>query len=137
MKVVVSSFLSVSNPIGIAIGIDIGRMPISVHTGFDILLTIHITVDLLIPSQGIKNRVEESTGETWLNICRGGKEDWGRIEVTRDLRHYWTNGVGDSVQWVGCRSVIVESLDQLKPYVEKIHRGERAVVHVGALGRGR
>ena len=134
---VVSSLLSVSSPIDIGIGIDIARMPISVHTGLDILLTIHIIVDLLIPSQGIKNRVEECPGETWLNICRGGKEEWGRIEVTRDLRHYWTNGVGEKVLRVGCRSVFGKSLDQLKPYVERIYRGERAVVHVEALGYGR
>jgi len=101
MKVVVSSFLSVSSPIGIAIGIDIARMPISVHTGLDILLTIHIIVDLLIPSQGIKHRAEECPGETWLNICRGGKEEWGRIEVTRALRHYWTDGVGERVEYRG------------------------------------
>ena len=50
MKVVVPSLLSVSSPIGIdAIGMG---SAISVHTGLDILLTIHIIVDLLTPSQG-------------------------------------------------------------------------------------
>lgn len=57
--------------------------------------------------------------------------------MTRALRHYWTEGVGERVKYRGSYVGVEESLDQLELHIEGISRGKGARVRVQTVGHDR